>query len=135
MLTVTRRLYLNNLIIAEMLIIGLTDQGEPVDIVYLDFSKAFDSMCHRWSCRWDLPLNACKSHHLSIGGPPDLRVALSEEAEGKSVQKRKQINDLGTTVNPALTTSANVLTAATKAKGHLHARKQETFVLLYSAFF
>ncbi len=26
---------------------SITNQGEPVDIVYLDFSKAFDSMCHR----------------------------------------------------------------------------------------
>ncbi len=25
----------------------MTDQGEPVDVVYLDFSKAFDSVCHR----------------------------------------------------------------------------------------
>ncbi len=24
----------------------MTDQGEPVDVVYLDFSKAFDSACH-----------------------------------------------------------------------------------------
>ncbi len=35
-----------------------------------------------WSHRWDLPLNASKSHHLSIGGTPDLRVALPEEAAG-----------------------------------------------------
>ncbi len=33
MLTVTKRLCLNNLIIPEELIIGMTDQGEPVDIV------------------------------------------------------------------------------------------------------
>ncbi len=25
----------------------MTDQGEPVDVVYLDFSKAFNSVCHR----------------------------------------------------------------------------------------
>ncbi len=25
----------------------MTDQGEPVDVVYLDFSKAIDSLCHR----------------------------------------------------------------------------------------
>ncbi len=30
-----------------MLITGMTDQGEPVDVVYLDFSKAFDLVCHR----------------------------------------------------------------------------------------
>ncbi len=40
---VPRRSYLKNLIIAEELITGITDQGEPVDVVYLDFSKAFDS--------------------------------------------------------------------------------------------
>ncbi len=31
-----RRLYLTNLIVAEKLITGMTDQGEPVDVVYLD---------------------------------------------------------------------------------------------------
>ncbi len=25
----------------------MANQGEPADVVYLDFSKAFDSMCHR----------------------------------------------------------------------------------------
>ncbi len=25
----------------------MPDQGEPVDVVYLDFSKAFDYLCHR----------------------------------------------------------------------------------------
>ncbi len=25
----------------------MADQGEPVDVVYLNFSKAFDSVCHR----------------------------------------------------------------------------------------
>ncbi len=41
-----RRSCLTNLIIAEELITGRTDQGEPLDVVYLDFSKAFDSMCN-----------------------------------------------------------------------------------------
>ncbi len=44
---VPRRSCLTNLIKAEELIIGMTDQGEPVDVVYLDFSKALDSLCHR----------------------------------------------------------------------------------------
>ncbi len=42
--SVPRRSYLNNLIIAEELIRVMTDQGEPVDVVYLDFSKTFDSV-------------------------------------------------------------------------------------------
>ncbi len=42
-----RRSCLTNLIVAEELLTGMTDQGEPVDVVYLDFSKAFDSVCHR----------------------------------------------------------------------------------------
>ncbi len=33
-----------------------------------------------WSRRWDLPINASKSHHLSIGGHPDDRQVFSEEA-------------------------------------------------------
>ncbi len=42
-----RRSCLSNLIVAEELITGITDQGEPVNVVYLDFSKAFDSVYHR----------------------------------------------------------------------------------------
>ncbi len=41
-----RRSCLTNLIVAEELITGMTDQGEPVDVVYLDFSKSFHSVCH-----------------------------------------------------------------------------------------
>ncbi len=40
-----RRSRLTNLSIAEELITGMTDQGEPVDVVYLDL--ALDSVCHR----------------------------------------------------------------------------------------
>ncbi len=69
-----------------------------------------------WSRRWDLPLNEIKSHRLSIGGPPDLRLAISEKAGGKSLQKCEQINGLGITVNSEFTPSANVLTAANEAK-------------------
>ncbi len=68
-----------------------------------------------WSHRLDLPLNASKSHHLSIGGTFDLRIALSEEAACKGVQ----INDLGITANAAFTPSTNVLTAANKDRGML----------------
>ncbi len=93
-----------------------------------------------WPRRWDFPLKASKSHHLSIGGTPDLRIALSEEASGKSLQKCEQINDLGITVNSAFTPSANVLTATNKARGMLFFIKRsltcltnEIFVPLYSA--
>ncbi len=44
------------------------------------------------------PINVRKNHHLAIGRPPDLRLALSEEDEGKSMQKWEQINDLSITV-------------------------------------
>ncbi len=44
---VSRRSCLTNLIIAEGLITSMIDQGEAVDIVYLYFSKAFDSVYHR----------------------------------------------------------------------------------------
>ncbi len=93
-----------------------------------------------WSHRWDLPLNASKSRHLSKGGTPDLRIALSEEAAGKSPRKCEQINDLVITVNAAFTPSANVLAAANKARGILNFIKRlftrltkEIFVPLYSA--
>ncbi len=48
-----------------------------------------------WSRRWDLPLNASKSHHLSIGGHPNHRLVLSEEANGELMTKCEQINNLG----------------------------------------
>ncbi len=93
-----------------------------------------------WSQRWDLPLNASKSHHLSIGGTPDLLISLPEKAAGKSLQKCELINDLGITVNAAFTPSANVLAAANKARGMLFFIKRfftcltkEIFVPLYSA--
>ncbi len=57
---------------------------------------------------------------LSIGGPPDLRLVLSKEVGGKPMQKCEQINDLGVTVNTAITPSTNVLTAANKARGMLY---------------
>ncbi len=87
-----------------------------------------------WPHIWDLPLHARKSHHLSIGGTPNLRIALSEEADGKSLKKCEQSNDLGITVN-----AANVLAAANKARGMLYFLKrsltcltEEIFVPLYS---
>ncbi len=54
-----------------------------------------------------------------ISGPPDLRIALSEEPASKSLQKCDQINDMGITLNAAFTPSANVLAAANKARGML----------------
>ncbi len=42
-----RRSCLTIVIVAEELITSMTDQGEPVDVVYLDFSKEFDSVSHR----------------------------------------------------------------------------------------
>ncbi len=48
-----------------------------------------------WYRKWDLPLNASKSHYLSIGGHPDHRLVLSEKA------KCEKINDLGISVNKA----------------------------------
>ncbi len=81
-----------------------------------------------WSHRWDLPWNASKSHHLSIGVTPDLFRALSEETAGKSLQKCEQINDLGITVNAAFTPSANVLAAANKARGMLYFIKRFSYL-------
>ncbi len=80
-------------------------------------------------------LIASTSHHPSIGGPSDLRLVLSEEAEGKSMQTCQHINDLAITVNTAFTPSANVLTAANKARGMLSftCLTKEVFVSLYSA--
>ncbi len=93
-----------------------------------------------WSRRWDLPLSASKSHHLSIGGHLDDLLALSEEANGEQMTKCEQINDLGVTVNSAFTPSANALTAPNKARGMLYLTKRsftcltkEIFLPLYRA--
>ncbi len=42
-----RRSGLANLIVAEDLLTSMTGQGEPVDVVYLGFLKAFETVCHR----------------------------------------------------------------------------------------
>ncbi len=80
-------------------------------------------------------LNASKSHHLSIGDPPDHRLVLSEAAIGELMTKYEQINDLGITVN----STADVHAAAKKARGMLHfingsftCLTKEIFVPLYS---
>ncbi len=137
----------------------MTDQGEPVDVVYLDFSLflifindlADELTCNhlffaddvkliasRSSIRQALNASAC--HRLSMGGTPDLRIALPEEAAGKSLLECEQIKDLGITVKTAFTPSANVLAASNKARGMLHLIKRsstclakEIFVPLYSA--
>ncbi len=42
-----RRSCIINLVVAEELNTCMTSQSEPVDVVFLDYSKAFDSVCHR----------------------------------------------------------------------------------------
>ncbi len=51
---------------------------------------------------------------------PDDRLVLSKEANDEQMTKCEQISDLGITVNSAFTPSANVLTAANKARGMLY---------------
>ncbi len=73
-----------------------------------------------WPNSLDLPLNASKSHHLSIGGPADLRLALSEKAEEKALLKCEH------SVNSAFTPSSNVLAAANEARGMLYFIKRSS---------
>ncbi len=87
-----------------------------------------------WSRRWDLPLNASKSQYLSIGSHPDDRLVHSEEANGEQMTKCEQINDLGIAVNSAFTQSANVLTAANKARGMLYFLKRSFTCLTKEIF-
>ncbi len=75
-----------------------------------------------------------------VGIRPDIRIALPEEAAGKSLQKCELINDLSITVKAALTPSANALAAANKARGMFYFIKisftyltKLIFVPLYSA--
>ncbi len=42
-----RRSILTNLLVAEELMTKRLDEGSAVDLIYLDFSKAFDSANHR----------------------------------------------------------------------------------------
>ncbi len=81
-----------------------------------------------WSCKWNLPLNARKSYHLSIGRPHNFCLPLSEEDRGESMQKFEYINNMGIAVNSAFTSSANVLTAANKAGGMLYFIKRIIFM-------
>ncbi len=43
-----RRSFLSNLILQEERVTRLLDEGHTVDLVYLDFAKAFDSVNHRF---------------------------------------------------------------------------------------
>ncbi len=79
-------------------------------------------------------LSWSRSHHLSIGGHPDHRLVLPEEANGELKTKCEQINDLGITVNSAFTPSANVLTAANKARGMLYFIKRSFTCLTKEIF-
>ncbi len=40
-----------------------------------------------WPRKWELPVNATRSFYISIQGPPDHRLILSEEADGKNMKK------------------------------------------------
>ncbi len=51
-----------------------------------------------WSRKWDLPLNASKCHC-----PPDLRLVLPEEPDGKSTQKCEQ--ESGTALHAGLSSA------------------------------
>ncbi len=77
-----------------------------------------------WSCKGDLPLNAGKSQYLSIRGPPHHFLVLFEGTWSNQMNKCEKINDLGIAVNSTFTPSANVLTAANKARGMLHFNKR-----------
>ncbi len=47
---ISHRSCISNLLVAEERITRLMDSGEGVDLVYLDFAKAFDSVNHRMLC-------------------------------------------------------------------------------------
>ncbi len=62
---VPRRFCLTNLLIAEEQVTKLMDAGEEVDLVYLDFAKAFDSIHHRILCD---KIHAYGIHQIIIDG-------------------------------------------------------------------
>ncbi len=47
MVSAPKRSTLTNLLVAEEFIIKWLDEGSAVDLIYLDFSKAFNSVNHR----------------------------------------------------------------------------------------
>ncbi len=57
---IPHRSCLSNLLVAEERITQLTDSGEGVDLVYLDFAKAFDSVNHRMLCDKMLAYGICR---------------------------------------------------------------------------
>ncbi len=54
-----------------------------------------------WSSRCDLPINANKSQHLSIGCSPDDKISLFEEDERKMLPRCEQIKGQGLIVKTA----------------------------------
>ncbi len=65
-----RRSCITNMIVAEELIRGMTDQDEPVNVVYLDFSKAFDSVFHRLLVKKMVAMGIHLNISSEIGRPP-----------------------------------------------------------------
>ncbi len=66
-----------------------------------------------WSDDCDLPLNAWKCSHISIGGPPPFPLTLSDGTEISAVDSTK---DLGVTVTSTFKTSLQCGQAANRAR-------------------
>ncbi len=77
--------HIRMMIVAEELITGMTDQGEPVDVVYLDFSKAFDSVCHR---RQEDGSNGDQPQNNTLGGGVPKQQDFSSEIGSPPLERR-----------------------------------------------
>ncbi len=76
--------------------------------LYQNLEAAF-----QWLHDCDLPLNASKCSHISIGGPPPSPLTLSDGTEKSAVDSPK---DLGVTVTSTFKTSVHCQQAANQAR-------------------
>ncbi len=88
---------LTNLIVAEELITGMTDQVEPVDDVYLDFSKAFDSVCHGLLIKKMVAIGDPPQNNPLGGGVPkeqDISCKIGRPTLGRRYRKTRRASGL-----------------------------------------
>ncbi|CAJ0944424.1 unnamed protein product [Ranitomeya imitator] len=92
------------------------DQGNPVDVVYMDFSKAFDTddLCklEAWADKWQMSFNGDKCKVMHLGRSNKMyNYVLNSKTLGKTVNEK----DLGVWVDDKLKFSGQCQAAATKA--------------------
>ena len=104
------------------------DSYEQVDVLYLDFRKAFHMVTHEspeWSGLWDLGFNAkiCKSLHIGRNNPWH-RYYIHESGEQIPKEEVDSKKGLGVTFESTLRFDKHIIKCDNKANGMLGSIKR-----------